>query len=599
MGRKKRMVNKSIKYNMMVTYSLIILIPFLFLSMYFIITESRKINDRTFAALRQNCVSLNEAMEREIWQMNLVSLNIAYSQLIKDAYGDYLSNQDDYESLKAINSLLANSIGPNRLVDQANLYSINGTVIASGLNNEIFNNSVENMSWYQIAEARDGGRVLTYEGNDPKISKFTTDELGKLFLSLSRKYFDKYNNSLGFIEVKKSMRQILSQVVSYNSVVGEQIYVFDSYGSLIHSTDKNEMLSKSVYDQLVEAGLTDEFEAIDYKSSKYYATQTISDDNFMTAIVIDEGSLFMPTRSYIRNVILLAVLSLALALGLSYIAANRITVPIKYIYSEMKNISLDGYSVKKDINTNAVELNMLYDRFIDMQHKLVDSLNKQLLLKNQEMQSKMLALQSQMNPHFLYNSIATIQSMAHENMNLEIVTMCQSMSSILRYISSDSEATVALEDEIKNTVDFLACMTSRYEDELFYSLDIPDNMMQIKVPKLCLQPLVENSIRYCATMLPPWHIHIKGEIHEGLYEIKVSDNGPGFSDQALFTINSKIREIDETGLLPSLEITGMGLLNVYLRFKLLHDTKSIFKIENGSNKGTSVTIGGSYSQDSE
>lgn len=591
------MINKSIRYNMMVTYSLIILIPFLVLSMYFIITESRKINDRTFAALRQNCVSLNEAMEREIWQMNLVSLNIAYSQLIKDAYGDYLSNQGDYESLKAINSLLANSIGPNRLVDQANLYSTNGTVIASGLNNEIYDNSVTNMSWYQAAEERDGGRILTYEGNDRKISKYSTDELGKLFLSLSRKYFDKYNNSLGFIEVKKSMRQLLSQVISYNSVVGEQIFVFDSYGSLIHSTDTNETLSKSVYDQIAEVAQTDEFAEIDYKNAKYFVTHTVSDDNFMTAIVIDEGSLFMPTRSYIRNVILIALVSLAFALGLSYIAANRITVPIKHIYSEMKNISLEGYAVKKDISTNAVELIMLYDRFIDMQHKLVDSLNKQLLLKNQEMQSKMLALQSQMNPHFLYNSIATIQSMAHENMNQEIVSMCQSMSSILRYISSDSEATVSLEDEIANTVDFLACMTSRYEDELFYTIEIPENMMHIKVPKLCIQPLVENSIRYCATIMPPWRIHIKGEIREGRYEIVVSDNGPGFSDQALEIIESKINEIDNTGLLPSLEITGMGLLNVYLRFKLMHDSNSIFKIENGIDAGASVKIGGSCDQE--
>ncbi|NLW11377.1 MAG: histidine kinase [Clostridiaceae bacterium] len=587
------MKRKSIRYNLMVTYSLIILIPFLVLSMYFIITESSKINDRTFAALRQNCISLNEAMEREIWQMNLVSLNIAYSQLIKDAYGDYLSDQGDYESLKAINSLLANSIGPNRLVDQANLYSINGTVIASGLNNEIYNYSVDNLSWYQAAENHDGGRVLTYEGSDPKISKYTTDEFGKLFLSLSRKYFDKYNNSLGFIEVKKSLKQVLSQVTSYKSVVGEHIYIFDSNGSLIHSTDRNEVLSQSVYEQIAQSTRENDFADIKYKNSTYYSTYTISDDSFMTAIVIDESSLFMPTRSYIRNVILMAVLSLALALGLSYIAANRITVPIQHIYHEMKNISLEGYSEKKDINTNAVELNMLYERFIDMQHKLVDSLNKQLLLKNQEMQSKMLALQSQMNPHFLYNSIATIQSMAYENMNGEIVSMCQSMSNILRYISSDSDATVDLEAEITNTMDFLACMTSRYEDELFYTVDIPESMNHIRVPKLCIQPLVENSIRYCSTKMPPWHINIRGIINEGQYEIIVSDNGPGFSEQALSTINNKIREIDETGLLPSLEITGMGLLNVYLRFKILHDKKSIFIVENNDDIGASVTIGGS------
>jgi sensor histidine kinase YesM len=236
---------------------------------------------------------------------------------------------------------------------------------------------------------------------------------------------------------------------------------------------------------------------------------------------------------------------------------------------------------------------MLNDRFNDMQHKLVDGLNKQLLLKNQEMQAKMLALQSQMNPHFLYNSIATIQSMADENMNQEIIIMCQSMSKILRYISSDTETTVPLQDEISNTVDFLTCMPKRFDEELFYSVDIPDKMKNIKVPKLCIQPLVENSIRFCSKQPPPWKICITGVIDDENYYITVSDNGPGFTKKSLFDIQEKIKDIDETGLLPSLEINGMGLLNVYMRFKILFGSRHIFSINNLEEGGATVAIGGS------
>ena len=109
--------------------------PFLILSAYLITTESQRINSRTFASLRQSCISLKDSMEREVKQMNLVSLNIAYSYLIRDAYNEYLVYGDDYEKAKALNELISNSIGPNRLVDQANLYSSIGTVIASGLYN--------------------------------------------------------------------------------------------------------------------------------------------------------------------------------------------------------------------------------------------------------------------------------------------------------------------------------------------------------------------------------------------------------------------------------------------------------------------------------
>lgn len=86
----------------------------------------------------------------------------------------------------------------------------------------------------------------------------------------------------------------------------------------------------------------------------------------------------------------------------------------------------------------------------------------------------MLALQSQMNPHFLYNSIAAIQSMAEEGMDREIIIMCLSMSNILRYISSDTKQEVTLDDEILYTQDYLSCMMIRYQGDLTYSIDIPE-----------------------------------------------------------------------------------------------------------------------------
>lgn len=386
------MLRQTIKFNLIVTYSLIILVPFLILSAYLITTESQKINSRTYQALRQNCVSLNNSLEKEIKQMNIVSLNLAYSFLIRDAYNEYLSNQNDYENLKALNELIANSIGPNRLVDQANLYSILGTVIASGLHNGTYFAPAEQMPWYEAAENNDGSRVLSYEGTDPFISRYTTDEYGKVFLSLSRKYYDKYNNVQGYIEVKKSVRQIFSQVISYNSISDEKIIVFDGFGQTIFSSNMSEDFCQAVYEQIVLSDPAIEFISFSDNKTSHAVTFARSEDGVLTAIVIDENSLFMPTRSYMWSVIFLALISLVLAFILSFFAANRITVPIKHIYHEMQQINLDGYLQKNDLHTRTIELNVLYDKFIDMQHKLVDSMNKQLLLKNQEMQSKMIAL---------------------------------------------------------------------------------------------------------------------------------------------------------------------------------------------------------------
>lgn len=581
------MFRKTIKFNMIVTYSLIILLPFIILSTYLITTESQKINQRTFTALRQNCVTLTDSMEREIAQMNIVSLNIAYSYLIKDAYNKYLVDQDDYEKLKALNELLSNSIGPNRLVDQANLYSNVGTVIASGLYNNSYKFPAERMPWCETVKNSNHNRVLSYEGEDPYISRYTTDEYGKRFLSLSRQYYGSYKNVQGYIEVKKSVRHLMSQTISYKSVYGERVIVFDSKGQIIYPDQSENVRYQNVFDKISTSDPTPDF----IRLPDSFLTFIKSSDGIYTAIVISENALFMPVNSYILSVVLLAIISLTLAYMLSYFAANRITVPIDRIYRDIQHINLDGYMNKSNLKTKIIELNVLYDSFIDMQHKLVDSLNKQLLSKNQEMQSKMLALQSQMNPHFLFNSLQTIQSMADANMDKEIIIMCQSMSNILRYISSDTDTAVTLAEEIKYTKDFLCCMLIRYNNDLFYSIDIPEEMVDLKVPKLCIQPLVENSIKSCTTKLPPYHICIKGTVSNHAYLITVTDNGPGFSPESLSVIESKTHEIDSTGLLPSLEIKGMGLLNIYLRFKILYGKDVVFKIENHEGEGASITVG--------
>ena len=590
--KKETLFRNTIKTNLIAVFSAIILIPFLALSIYLITQESQKINSRTFAALEQNCVSVADAAQREIDKMNMVSTDIAYSYLIKNTYSQYLANQDDYTQTKSLYELLATTIGPNRPVDQVNIFTTVDTLIAAGLYSNIYNHPVQTLPWYEAAKDGNGNAVLWYTEYDALLARYTTDPYGKKFFSLAREYYDRNNNVQGFIEVKDSIRQVLSQAIDYQSVYGEQLIVLSQKGAVIFPLQAEPLgvLAANVK-QLTTPNT---FVPLSSGEKQGYACYTELENGLRFALFIDQNALFMPVNSYVRSVTLLTLVSLALAIMLAYLAANTITVPIQQIYGQMKQTSLSGYMRRIPLKTKTIELNELYDSFIELQHELVDSLNKQLLLKNQEMQSKMLALQSQMNPHFLFNSLQTIQSMADGNMNEEIVVMCQSMSNILRYISSDTDTAVPLSDEIRYTDDFLRCMAIRYSNELHFSFDFPEEMRSILVPKLCIQPLVENSIRYCTTMLPPYHIHVFGTCNNGIYTITVTDNGPGFKEEALAMLSEKIREIDETGLLPSLEIKGMGLLNIYLRFKIRYGSDVVFRLDNKAGGGASITIGGRF-----
>lgn len=353
--------------------------------------------------------------------------------------------------------------------------------------------------------------------------------------------------------------------------------------------------------QYYEAVMSQNAENIDgdhiiYYNDAYLLAQTSDYTGFSTVVAVDQNQLLAPIRSYLfTNLGLLFFIMLSIIV-LSFFIARFISRPLNRIYLNLKNfdITQDDSTEFFQVDTHITELNALYDAFLKMQNKVKLSINRELTLQQREMQARMLALQAQMNPHFLYNSLSTIQAMADEGMDRQIMDMCQSMSRILRYISSDKEQLVTVDQEIKYTIDFLKCMKARFDDDLIYNIVIPEELRNVRIPKLCLQLIVENSIKFMTKeKSPPWKINIKGSYNEQYWEIRVQDNGPGFQEDELRMLQEKIEQINQTGVLPNLELNGMGLMNIYIRLKLLYGGEHIFRLENADGPGGAiVTIGG-------
>lgn len=302
-----------------------------------------------------------------------------------------------------------------------------------------------------------------------------------------------------------------------------------------------------------------------------------------------------PIYQYISTNLILLFFVMVITVLISYLISKRIATPLSKISNQVRAFQLTGADTEpafEEMELKITEVNTLYQTLLKMQKKARTSMERELQLQSSDMQSKMLALQAQMNPHFLYNSLATIQAMADENMNEEIIMMCQTISRILRYISSDSEQLVSLKDELSHTQDYLECMKVRYHDSLQFEFDIPEGMQEVRLPKLCLQLIVENAIKYSTKSSPPWNVKILGVLTNTYWEIQIRDNGPGFTKEDLKNLQEKISHIEKNGVLPNLEIDGMGLMNIYIRFKILYQGKHIFRLSNNVPHGAIVVIGG-------
>ena len=331
-------------------------------------------------------------------------------------------------------------------------------------------------------------------------------------------------------------------------------------------------------------------EVVAYERSRYTGWTYIS--------VLPEHFILAPVRQLTMLLVLIFLGLLVLASALSYTMAVRLSKPIKHLREIIHETELDtlGADTKQPLEDGFEEVEELNQSFADMRDKLKLSMDQLILAKNQEIKARVVALQSQINPHFYYNSLSSIIILAENQQCEEVVKLSRNLNSIMRYISRGSSTVVTIQEEINYLEKYLYCMKIRYQSSLSYEMNISEELSDEKIPKLIIQPLVENALKYGTDCYPPWKIEVNGRsvaspAGEHGWIIEVTDHGPGFADDILEQFEQRKHEIDTTEGLPNIDIDGMGLANVYARWMLHAGTEAYFSCDNLSDGGARVRIG--------
>lgn len=586
--RKREAGAKTVRGTLLKTNTVLILSAFVLLAAVFSLIYGNQVRNEVLNTLRQQTQAAAAAADREIDQMRTMAMNITYSTRLQDRlylrHGTSSGLSEEADKLSTILSLI---VFPNRPIDQINLYTRDGVRVSSGLHNEVAEDRAETKPWFQLLDGQENHQILYFSGQDSMLSKYITDSYGREFVSLVMENYDNFGNHCGYIEIKQRVSRILSAMMSYRPGYGERLFFFDCDGKQVFPRDTKEKL---VFSGTEAAGAADQFTAAG--DGRLQCRVPAGRGRFWTVMSIRESDLMRPVREQILMILLITLGALMLTVLFSGLVSRRITRPLAEICGQIGEIDISRPAPLPALRSDIREIQTLHSAFSQMQATLSGHVTKLLELQNQEMQSRMLALQAQMNPHFLFNSLQAIQAMADEGMDAEIAEMCQSMAGILRYISSDSAQQVPLEKEILHTRDYLRCMEIRYQGDLSCEIDLPEEMNPVLVPKLCVQLLAENAIKFTTTQRPPYRIRIEGSVTEDSYELRIRDNGPGFGEDTVRALTEQMEEIRRTSTLPSLKINGMGILHVYIRFFLLYGERFVFRLENNPEGGACVVIGG-------
>ena len=555
--------------------------------------EIPKLRHQAFNSLQQSQQNFVSLLDAELEDMHNTAVTIAYSNLLNESYKAYAEDPDGIP-YNTVADMLTLILGPIRTVDQVTIYTLDGSSFSTGLINQKSFTDLTSLAWYQTMNEADMNTWVYFSGMDTSLSKYKTDRSSKYFLTSVLALRDNFNNKYAYVEIKKSCGSLLSALEAYESIYGEAFFLFGMDGSILFAGNDE---ATDLSDRLSGKHFPLELRERKGLNTHYTFSATSANADFIIATSIDDRQLLSSIIQNITTNLLISLILIVLSLLTAYLLSRSITKPILGLQETLDGYSLDNIRDRSLLETDIIELEVFFNTFNQLQSQLVKNMNERILLMQQKTQSQMIALRSQMNPHFMYNSLASIQSMAEENMNDSIIDMCQLMASILRYISSDEADLVEIRDELEHTEAFLTYMDIRHHGNLTFEINVDEAVKSNYTAKLSIQQFVENSIKFMsASKLPPYFVSVSGELVDKNYYIRITDNGNGFDEDVLAGIFSQIETIKANNLLPQLEINGMGILNVYIRLWNIYKDALIFDIVNLPEGGCCVTIGGPYDQ---
>lgn len=608
----------SIQNRLFGAYTLMMLLMLAVFLALFYAYNSRLLRGRATDEMKTlTTVSMN-AVDNEFRKMDTVAMNISYSNLIKDQYEAYrsssattespsLSEAERFNRAKALADLFIAISGPNRTVQQINLYEPEGSMIGAGVYTQAVSTDIHAKPWYDAVMARNGARLLVEPHDDPLLRTDRNLRRSRVYVSLCRMYFSTGRKFAGIIEIKQDWETVFSslteQVAERTDAPDVRVYsdngiqVFPLPSGIVPAApgaafSYMPLLTPAAGDETV----TDLIEGQDGREIVTHVTSSWS--GYTTVIIRPERELFAPIFAFSRLFLLVSAALLLMSMWISYVLARKLTTPIRKLHAAIRSLDLaDLPDSPPRPMTSVNELESLNAAFGSMNQRLRQSLSALLLSKTHETQARMMALQAQMDPHFYHNTLSTISIMAEEGMNDRIVEMCRHLSFMMRYIANEAQTTVLLGEDLAYAERYLDCMKIRYGNDLSFMVDVPEEMRDLTVPKLIIQPLVENALKYGIQKDPPWTVRITGSCTETAWRISVSDDGPGFTPESIACVARVSAQYLDRQEVPELGINGMGLVNTRLRLAMHGREESFFEMANLPEGGAIVTIGASRGEE--
>ncbi len=301
---------------------------------------------------------------------------------------------------------------------------------------------------------------------------------------------------------------------------------------------------------------------------------------------IPKDRMLIKFRSAIVGTTAIILLIVILSVVLAILFSGRITGPLQELYISMQKVGKGDFYPEYP-TTKYQEINFLINRFRTMVAEVNELIDTVVLKENEANEAELQALQAKINPHFLYNTLDVIRSIALERNNRDISDMTLALSRLFRYNVGNLQETTTIGEELRYLRDYLKIQHYRFGDRIVVKFDVPDSLTGVKITRFILQPIVENAFKYGLELkAKDGLLKISAQQEGEIVKIKVYDNGPGLTPERLaelkasFAITPDIRKVK----------SAHGLDNVNLRLKLLYGNSYGLEIDSLQGAWTAISV---------
>lgn len=577
MRKVKRLDDIGVREKLLLLYVFCVLLPILTTNIVFYSMVSHDLHKREIEHLNNSLARIEDNINKTIMDSITLSHSLYTDRPLINALDEhYDSTTDLYTAFRQyLGNALTRYIHVYPNISNVTIFTDN-TSISNSSGFQVIDSDIIDSEWYKAWKKNDNEILVysyierTFRGNEPIFC---------IIRGLNRPGVDQLYEKILKIDLTY---HFITRIINEERLDG-RIYLIDRYNKRVFDSESNSIFPDqwALYKEHNEATqfiLQNKFPNT-YNMAGWKIIGLFSEDNLHN--VGDESV------SYIK---IMAFINILFSTSIILIIAKSLTSRLHLLAHHMEGIRHQKFDLI-DHASGEDEIGKLFDAFNRMATRIRELIHNvyqaDIQKKNLDLarkQAEINALQTQINPHFLFNTLEAIRMRSIMKDEYETATMIKYLSKSIRHsLVWDSEY-ITIREEISYIEDFLKIQQYRFNDKINYNIIADDSVMVYRIPKMAIQPFVENAcIHGIEGVKREGHITVKIEIDRNFMSIAVIDNGIGIEESELAKLLESIREVQGHPV-------RVGISNAYRRLLLLYGDDLFFDIRSKVDEGTKVEI---------